>query len=310
MRVRITPFVTDCAGLIVLGRDWIPVRPSGLSVLDQVVHNPELYLPKAEHVRIGEGGYFADIGAVQEFAGDALLIGGSSNYYHWLIDHLPRLLLAKSCCDIGALKIIVNNPLVAFQRESLALLGIGEDQLLQVANETVIRPRRTIVPSMLTWTTVAHPAVLSLLRAAFPRRNQTSCARVYFSRQEAATRRLTNEPELIELLEGFGFERYVPAELGFQEQIDLCYGAEALVAVHGAAMANLIFCPPAAHVFEIYTPEHQSSFMFMLSRLSKRKQHHFVPAPNATYGSDGNPMHGSWTVDLDAMEAALKANLK
>jgi len=160
---------------------------------------------------------------------------------------------------------------------------------------------------MLAVATVVHPAVPVLLQAAFPPRNKSAGRRVYLSRQDATTRQLTNEPELITLVERFGFARYVPAELGFQEQIDLCYGAEALVAVHGAAMSSLVFCPPAAQVFEIFTPHNQSTFMYMLSRLSKRK-HHFVPARNVTFGADGNPMNGSWEVDLAAMESALRAN--
>ncbi|MEO8441491.1 MAG: glycosyltransferase 61 family protein [Betaproteobacteria bacterium] len=306
--IRIVPFISDCAGLIVLGRDWIPVRDSGVALLEQMVHTPDIFLPKAVNVRTREGKYFADIKTLIDCPDDALLIGGSPNYYHWLIDNLPRLLLARKCCDIGALRIVVNKPLLRFQRESLALLGITDAQLLAVANEEVIRPRRTTVPSMLAAATVVHPAVPALLQAAFPRRNKSTCARVYLSRQDATTRQLTNEAELTELLERFGFERYVPAELGFQEQIDLCYGAEALVAVHGAAMTSLVFCPPAAQVFEIFTPQNQLTFMYMLSRLSKRK-HHFVPARNVTYGADGNPMNGSWAVDLAAMESALNMAL-
>jgi capsular polysaccharide biosynthesis protein len=305
---KITPFITDCPGLMVLGGDWIPVRDTGVALLEQIVHTPDIYLPKAMNVREHAGKYFADVETVTEYPGDALLVGGSPNYYHWLIDNLPRLLLAKKYADIGGRQIIVNQPLLRFQRESLDILGVDERQLLLVGRDEVIRHRRTLVPSMLAVATVVHPAVPPLLQAAFPRRHKSSRARVYFSRQDASTRQLTNEAELTALLERFGFERYVPAELGFQEQIDLCYGAEALVAVHGAAMTNLVFCPPAAQVFEIFTPHNQATFMYMLSRLSKRK-HHFVPARNVTFGADGNPMNGSWEVDLDAMEAALKANL-
>ena len=121
-------------------------------------------------------------------------------------------------------------------------------------------------------------------------------------------RKLTNEAELISLLEQYGFEQYTPASLGFQQQIDLCYGAAALVAVHGAAMANIAFCPATAKVFEIFTPLHKATFMSMLSRTCKR-EHRFVPARNVTFGKDGNALYGNWEVDLEAMQSALNSAL-
>jgi len=306
--VTIVPFMTECRNLVILGGDWLPVREGGIMLLEQMVHTPGLYPDKAKNIRSHEGKWFANIGTITECPEDAILIGADGNYYHWLIIYLPRLLLARKYADISNLRIVVNKSLKSFERETLALLGV-DGQLLPVGDDEVIRPRATLVPSLLVSNTVVHPVVPQLLQDAFPRRRISSCKRVYLSRQDARTRQLTNEAELTALLGRYGFERHVPASLSFQEQIDLCYGAEALVAVHGAAMTNLIFCPPAAQVFEIYTPHHQSTFMYMLSRLSKRK-HHFVPARNAMFGKDGHPLHGNWEVDLDAMEAALKSNLK
>src|SRR5258706_15322915 len=141
--IRITPFITDCPDLIVLGRDWIPVRSSGVALLEQMVHTPDIFLPKAVNVRTREGRYFVDINNVMDCPDDALLIGGSPNYYHWLVDNLPRLLLARKCCDIGALRIVVNKPLLRFQRESLGLLGITDEKVVAGANGRRKSPRGT-----------------------------------------------------------------------------------------------------------------------------------------------------------------------
>jgi capsular polysaccharide biosynthesis protein len=251
----------------------------------------------------------AQLGTVQEHAGGAVLVGGSGNYYHWVIDNLPRLLLARKFMDVSDLRIIVNSPLLRYQRESLALLGFEEPQVMAANDVDALRFERTVLPSYLAATTVAHLIVPQLLHSAFPQRRRYSSKRVYFSRQDARYRRLTNEPDLTRLLERYGFVRYLPGELSFQEQIDLAYGAQAYVGVHGAAMANIAFCPAAAKIFEIYTPLHLVSSMFMLSRTFKR-EHVFVPANAVTFGADGNPLLGDWEVDLDAMEAALKQHLR
>ncbi len=306
--IRITPFITECRGLIILGGDWIPILETGVALLEQMVHTPIIYLGKAKNIRQDAGKCYANIKAIAEYPGDAILVGGDTNYYHWLIDYLPRLLLAIKYVDISKFQIVVNKPLLPFQRESLALLGLHESRLLPVGDREAIRPRMTLVPSLLASTTVPHPALPKLLQDAYPRRHASRCERVYLSRQDAASRQLINEAELIVLLERYGFERYMPGALSFQQQIDLCYGAQALVAVHGAGMANLAFCPATTKVFEIFTPHHRVTSMYMLSRTCKR-EHRFVPARNITFGRDGNPLLGNWEVDMEAMESALSAEL-
>ncbi len=306
--IRIRPFITACRNLTILGGDWIPIRDDGIALLEQMVHTPGLYLQKARNISQRADKIVANIKSVIEYPGDVILVGGDTNYYHWLIDYLPRLLLARKFAGEGDYRIVINTPLLKFQRESLALLGIDERQLLPVADGEAVRARTTLVPSLLAATTVPHPAVTALLQEAFPHRHHAAGARVYLSRQDATSRQLVNESELIALLEQYGFERHVPAELDFQRQIDICYGAQALVAVHGAGMANLVFCPPSAKVFEIFTPLHKVTSMFMLSRICKRK-HTFVRARNVTLGSDGNPLLGNWEVDLEAMESALRTAL-
>jgi capsular polysaccharide biosynthesis protein len=306
--VKIKPFIAECRDVMVAGRDWIPVLGSGDALLEQMVHSPSLYLPKAKNIRRQGGDYVADFGPITDCPGESILVGGSPNYYHWLIDYLPRLLLAERYVDIDKLRVVVNKPLVPFQRESLAQFCVDDDRILEVGDSEAIHAESMIVPSLLVSTTVPHPFLPTLLREAFPQRHDSPCKRIYLSRQDATSRKLTNEPALISLLARYGFERYMPAELGFQEQIDLCYGAEALVAVHGAAMANVVFCPATAKVFEIFTPNHRVTSMYMLSRTCKR-DHRFVPAHNVTFGEDGNPLLGHWEVDLDAMESALKAGL-
>ncbi len=215
--VTVVPFMTECRGLIILGGDWLPVRENGVMLLEQMVHTPGLYPDKAKNIRSHEGKWFANIKTITECPEDAILIGADGNYYHWLIIYLPRLLLARKYADISNLRIIVNKSLKPFERETLALLGL-EGRLLPVGNDEVIRPRATLVPSLLVANTVPHPAVPKLLRDAFPRRRISSCKRIYLSRQDAQTRQLTNEAELTALLERYGFERHVPGLLSFRSR--------------------------------------------------------------------------------------------
>lgn len=304
--VTIKPFVSSSRDLTVVGGDWLPVRADGVTLLDQMVHTPGIYLGKAKNIACSENACSLKIETPREVPQDALLVGGNGNYYHWLVDFLPRLLLARKYADVGARLLIVSSRLLPCEIESLLMLGYDESRLLRLGDNEAVRPRTTMVPSLLASTTVPHPALPALVQQAFPRKRNIATGRIYLSRQEASTRKLTNEPEMIELLERYGFQRYVPGAMSFQEQIDLCGGAEALVGLHGAGMANLVFCPATTRVFEIFTPHHQVTSMFMLSRICKRS-HVFVPAQNVTFGKDGAALLGSWQVDLGALDKALGA---
>lgn len=307
-KITIRPGMSLHNDLHVLGGDWIPYRSDGLSVIDQMVHTPSLYLPKARNIRTEQGRYFAVPARVRTLQQDAVLIGGHANYYHWLIDFLPRLLLARKLGQIGQRKLLVNSDLQPYQRESLQLLGIPESQLLYVATDEAVQLRSVLVPSLLSATTVCHPLVRELLHEAYlPAHDHVPAARrIYLSREDAATRRLVNEDTAVGLLARHGFARHRLASQSFQAQIDLFSQAEAVVAVHGASMANTIFCRPGTKVAENFSPLRKVTSMYALAYIAGLK-HAFVPAEVTVPSPDGNPLLGHWSVDLQALASVLNS---
>jgi len=304
-KVAIEPGLSIHCDLTVLGGDWIPVRADGLAALDQMVHTPQLYLPKARNVRTQQGRCLAMPARWRQIDDDALLVGGQGNYYHWLIDHLPRLLYALKFADVRHRKLLVNARLTRFQRESLELMGVEPSRLIGVEDDEAVTVRSVLVPRLLSCSTVCHPLVRALVREEFTPTASGQKRRIYLCREDAASRRLTNERELADLVARWGFERHLLGDMSFQAQVDLFSGAEAVVAVHGAGLANLLFCPEGATVFEIFTPQHHVTSMMVLAHIG-RQLHVGVPATVAQQGTDGNPLLGWWTADLEAMEHALR----
>ena len=77
--------------------------------------------------------------------------------------------------------------------------------------------------------------------------------RIYISREDSQNgRRLTNEAELFERLEGLGFVRVVLSRLSHAQQVGLFTSAKIIVGVQGAGMVNHIFAPEDAHVIELH----------------------------------------------------------
>lgn len=303
----IRPGISLHDNLVVLGGDWIPYRPDGLAVIDQMTHTPSLYVTKARNLQVIDGHCYAAPARLRNLPEDVVLVGSSPNYYHWLIDHLPRLLLVRKLGLLDGRKVLVGSGLQSFQLDALRMLGVDADQLLYMEPDEAVQFRSVLVPNLLSATTVCHPLVRELLLEAFPavHGNSQRSPRIYLSREDAATRRLTNEAQAVALLEHAGFEKYVLTDKPFQEQIDLFRHAEAVVAVHGAGMANTIFCTAGCRVVEIFSPLHKVSSMQLIAHVAGLR-HSFVPAEVTVPSADGNPLLGQWQVDLPALASELR----
>jgi Glycosyltransferase 61 len=131
------------------------------------------------------------------------VLGGGHNYYHWMFEVLPRLSLLFSS-NIGIDDIdyfFLNNCKLSFQQETLAMLGIPMEKVIECNKKSHIKARQLIVPS-LSGNTFDVPAwVCNFLRSNFLNRETKSSAgdkRIYVSRTDAAYRKLLNEREVID----------------------------------------------------------------------------------------------------------------
>ncbi|MEB3229928.1 MAG: hypothetical protein VKJ64_02890 [Leptolyngbyaceae bacterium] len=100
----------------------------------------------------------------------ALLSGLSGHiYYHWLMDVLPRLDLLRrggwTWGDIDA--FVVNSTQRAFQRETLALLGIPETKIIESDRHPHLQAAELIVPSFPGYFGWVPQTTLKFLRSHF-----------------------------------------------------------------------------------------------------------------------------------------------
>ncbi len=84
--------------------------------------------------------------------------------------------------------------------------------------------------------------------------------RLFVSRSDAPKRRVANESELLDVLRPFGFERVVPGELSFEEQVEAFRSASVLVGPHGAGLANIIFSQPGTGLLELQHQDVERNF--------------------------------------------------
>lgn len=196
---------------------------------------------------------------------------GSGNYFHWLYDVLPRLLMIKAL-NLPHHCLIMNPHLHSgFVEETLRLFGIPECSVIRTDNHLYLQADQLLVPSIIMnshyppWTTHALREQLLPLRDT----DISAPERVYISRRNASYRRIVNENEIIQCLKAYGFVPVCPEEWSIAQQIHLFASAKVIVGPHGAGLTNLAFCSKGTQVIEIFHIQHVIPTYWMISNHNK-----------------------------------------
>jgi Glycosyltransferase 61 len=188
---------------------------------------------------------------------DHIFIGYNRNYYHWLIDELPRLLSVEKFSELSDRPILVDSQVDVWQVELLDRLGIERSRLRKVEFRQACRFGRLIVPSRLSTKMVAHPDAVRFMRdrlaphaaAMSPQPGK----RLYLTRGSDSVRKSSfiNERSVIDKFKKANFSFVDPGKLTIGAQIDLFADAEVIAGPGGAGMANALFAPAKAKILEL-----------------------------------------------------------
>jgi capsular polysaccharide biosynthesis protein len=148
-----------------------------------------------------------------------------------------------------------------FQRESLQMLGLSDDQLVIFAGDVVWDCERLWFASMPPSGAEVPDAVNWLRDRFFSATGQrpNPQRRLYISRELASNARVVNNDEVTSLLEDRGFEVVCTELLSVEEQVRLFATAECVVAPHGAGLTNILFASPQCKLLEFIEPEWAST---------------------------------------------------
>lgn len=244
---------------------WYLLTTDDLLYVDDMANaNPEM----SEYLRVSaaNGRTILQLDTPRAEVKDAsFLLGGSRNYYHWMLDYFPRLGIAEAA---PSLPLLINRDLTRFQRECLDHLGIAETRLVSVAMPSIIQCAKLVAPLATCHEQELHPDAARWLRDKFiepvpPKRR----ARIYVSRADAMLRRVVNEGELVAALRGLDFEIVVPGMITVSDQARAFSQAEIIIGPHGSGLTNIVFAPEGAHVVELSaTRRRHPTFIEKLAR--------------------------------------------
>lgn len=256
----------------------------------------------------------AKLPPIEKFEGSLLNLttrGGSGNYYHYLLDVLPRWGVFLESMPGRVPDALYVPSKAGYQKQFLAILGLDAIPIIETGKDRAVRADRLLVPSEANPDLVAPRWTIDWLRSHFPAQDRPgSSARLYVTRgNKPNTRRLTNEAELWPLLEAKGFVRLDPGTLSVQEQIDAFAAAEVVVAPHGAALANLVFCRPQVRVLELFAPNYVNVCYWNITENIDGARYRYLVGGDHDSRRVGAPMNGVLTdilVDRQKFVEALE----
>ena len=187
-------------------------------------------------------------------------------YFHWLIDSLPRVWLLKARGRENKSAKWVVGPLDSPTKiASLGLFDIHPEDCLWQENPSV-QFNRMIYSSFEFHEPIGTrpsfkdgihhrgwwPDYLKELRERGVLRHGKPGGdlKIYITREDAYHRKIINGLDVDLLMDEFGFTRVTPGRLSFEDQIAMFSQARVIVGTHGAGMTNAIWAAPGAKLLE------------------------------------------------------------
>jgi capsular polysaccharide biosynthesis protein len=166
----------------------------------------------------------------------------NANFGHWTFDTLTRVAMLLRAEVPDDVKLLVPEPVLPFQRETLLGLGITEHRIVPWDGRPT-RFREVYVPTARPGPPFLFPAGVELLRELGGGTHETVPGRRLFvsRRQLTRTTRVANEEELLEVAIDYGFDEITPERLPYSEQVRRFSEAQIVAGPHGSGLANAIF---------------------------------------------------------------------
>jgi len=235
--------------------------------------------------------------------GDSVILRSrANNYYHTLVDNLPRLYLLRLSAlhRRRPLKLLHPPCIGKWERFFLKILCPPNVTLTPVQMPRLYRLERLIYLPFLSRLHSGYlpPDYVRFFRAAtLPNRRPEAKELIYISRRKAlGGRRLLNEENLWSHLRRRGFKRYCLEELPISEQIELFFDARMVVGPHGAGLTNILFST-GIDVIELHPDANMFPHYYFLSKALGHRYYYVC--------GRGHSEFSDFTVDTDQVVAQV-----
>jgi len=230
--------------------------------------------------------------------GEYLFLGSMHDHFgHFLVEGLSRLWILKyfKSEDISALKIIIYEPgLIPPAAKMLAYLGIDKSQITFLSSPCIVE--KVIVPAVAYrthfWARDCMNHVYdSIVSGALKEKTKEFPKKIFLSRNNVPSRKLSNEIELESLYRDAGYWVLRPEAIPIGDQIRIVANADSVAGCTGSNMYLCVFQKPGGnnHIYAPYDFNLKDDAMISKVRDSQ-----------LTYILGTQLKNDQWSVDTDA----------
>lgn len=238
-----------------------------------------------------KGTYFSPTGKhVGETLEEAIFLGGTKNFMHFVIEDLPRIFLPDDFGISESAPLIVAKtlgPQILSLIELLSMrsiIQVDTFEMLSVRSLHILDFNNPLMETMLGDRSSAallfSSTILDRARSKFSALKKSESVphkRIFIRRERGLFRPLINARLVQWMLEhAFEFETHFLMDKSLEEIYQIFVGAEIVVAEYGAGLANIIFVDNPCKVIEIRGAAESSAIEYetLLSKLGH--EHHLV----------------------------------
>lgn len=315
----VDPYVTELSDVTVLPGSATIITADGKILNDEIaltrVRFPT-FQPKSHHVMFLRDGTTIvrhGLGVTPKIQNGILLSKEHElNYFHWLIELLPRLFVLEKLGVPPQIPLLISDDVGETLKEALMLVKHPDRPVLYLqrdlpyavgrllymsdltrildVDEEAADARHTYLPVGL----LAEVAEEVLRRCAMPRSSRGR--RLYLLRR-ASRRSLLNQQALMTVLIARGYEPVAIEDLDFHGQVGLMAQADVVVGPTGAAFANLLWCSPGTKVVVFYPNHPNNNKTFWLQLAAARKLDlRFIEGPRAFEVQGRYSLHDNYSI--------------
>lgn len=179
---------------------------------------------------------------------------GRRNYYHFMIDQLPFILLAQHIREMKNFSVAFST-MHKTQQELCGVYGAKTDSFVELEKLTGEKSPNTFqIKNAYIPAYVPLPVRLTLLRMVISAgKLRTGHLNIFLCRKPSpnVSPRLSNQAELEKVLSANGFQIVYAEDYSVAQQKELFSKAKIVVGAHGAGLTNMMFAPRNSLLIEI-----------------------------------------------------------
>jgi len=249
----------------------------------------------------------------------------AENYFHFIVEVLPKIVLADELKLDPSLPILIQKKLARNLRVLLDGMNVNNREIIELNDRQIYQIGELYFASdtssvqdvydrkRLPEDTVLHLSLIRrvvsqiLDRYVSPLDDERRPTRKIYVRRGQRYRGLRNETAVEDFLVGQGFELVITDDLSVRSQINIFRNAEQVICPTGAAVTNILWCRPGTEV-NIFMSEHiatPTEIWTQLGSVSGCKV--TVTKCERAFSTDGKyAMHDDYLVDLATVKQIVE----